>query len=96
MSLYGVNKCLHTLRNDPAALPQFQAACDEFLRRFSLTEEEKAVLKRRDIPTLYRMGAHFQLIQGLASLLKINLSEAYAGVGSRPAPAGRPDPKKRK
>ena len=95
MSLYGVNKCLHTLRNDPAALPQFQAACDEFLRRFPLAAEEAQALKSRDIPALYRMGAHFQLIQGLASLLQINLPEAYARVGERPARQSQPQPEKR-
>jgi len=66
MSVYYVNKVMYMIENDPDFVEKMRSNVDEALKGFRLTDEERAAIKSGEIATLYRMGVHAFLLNGLA------------------------------
>jgi len=58
MSVYQVNKLIHSVIRDQALLETFMSSPDEVLKQFDLTDEEKAAVRALDMQKLYEMGVH--------------------------------------
>lgn len=66
MSLYGVQKVLFRLNNDPDVRKRFAADHATVLAEYPLTQEEKRALAESDVGTLHLMGAHPLLLAPFA------------------------------
>ena len=66
MSVYYVNKVMYMIENDPDFVEKMRSNVDEALKGFRLTDEEQAAIKSGEIATLYHMGVHAFLLNGLA------------------------------
>lgn len=80
MSLYQVNKFIHSVVKDRTLLESFKAEPDTALDKFDLKDEERSALRTLDVKKLSDMGVHpillvwCQLIQGRRELKKIEES----------------------
>jgi hypothetical protein len=66
MSLYGAQKLLFRLNNDPAARGRFAADPDAVLAEYPLTGEERRALAEADVGALHVMGVHPLLLAPFA------------------------------
>jgi len=66
MSLYGVQKVLFRLNNDPDVRKRFAANRDTVLAEYPLTQEERRALAEADVGSLHLMGAHPLLLAPFA------------------------------
>ena len=66
MSLYGVQKLLFQLNNDPAVRQRFEQECDAVLAGYALTDEERRALAQADVGRLHLMGVHPLLLAPFA------------------------------
>ena len=58
MSLYGVQKLLFKLNNDPATRKRYAAERDALFAEYALTDEERRAFVEADVGRLHLMGAH--------------------------------------
>ena len=66
MSLYGVQKVLFRLNNDPAERKRFEQERDALLAEYALTDEERRALAEADVGSLHLMGVHPLLLAPFA------------------------------
>jgi hypothetical protein len=66
MSLYGVQKLLFRLNNEPALRQRFAVERDAVLAEYALTEEERRAIAQADVGRLHLMGAHPLLLAPFA------------------------------
>ena len=66
MSVYGVQKLLFRLNNDPAERRRFARERDVVLAEYPLTQDERRALAESDVGTLHLMGAHPLLLAPFA------------------------------
>jgi hypothetical protein len=66
MSLYGVQKLLFQLNNDPAVRRRFEEERDAVLAEYPLTDEERRALAQADVGQLHLMGVHPLLLAPFA------------------------------
>jgi len=66
MSLYGVQKVLFRLNNDPAVRRRFERERDAVLTEYALTAEERRALAEADVGRLHLMGVHPLLLAPFA------------------------------
>jgi len=66
MSLYGAQKLLFRLNNDPAVRGRFADDPDAVLAEYPLTREERRALAEADVGALHLMGAHPLLLAPFA------------------------------
>jgi hypothetical protein len=66
MSLYGVQKLLFQLNNNPAERRRFAGDRDAVLDGYALTEEERRALAEADVGQLHLMGVHPLLLAPFA------------------------------
>jgi hypothetical protein len=64
MSLYGVDKVLREIIQNPTAREAYGANAETYLEGRELTALERAALIERDFQGLYRLGAHPFLLVG--------------------------------
>lgn len=93
MSLYYVNKVLFRVENDRAFLDAVRADPDAALAAFDLTEAERTALRTGDVGTLFLMGVHPFLLNGLArhQVLGVSRDNYLPRVRAAVAAAGKED-----
>jgi len=77
MSLYEVQRLIHRLNIDPAAVERFRTAPAALLQEYALDDAERAALLAGDVPALWRMGVHPLLLLHYARARRIPMPEVY-------------------
>jgi hypothetical protein len=82
-----LERFLFRIDKDRNLQQRFESDPDGAMRPFSLTNEEAAVLRNRDVAALWRWRVHPLLIRNFAGTFKIDYVAAYrqAGIVSRSA-----------
>ncbi len=69
MSLYQLQKFLYDINRDERMQQEFRGDRGAVLRRYALTDEERAALERGDVGLAYVLGANGQLLMHFAAYL---------------------------
>jgi len=77
MSRYGVDKFLYRIDKDTTMQALLGGADDAVFAGFDLDEEEKRVLREKDVATLYEWGVHSLLIRNFSGACGIQYIDEY-------------------
>lgn len=77
MTRYGLDKFLYCIDKDTTMQAQLNAKNDVVFNGFELSDEERRVLRDKDVATLYEWGVHSLLIRNFSGACGINYIEEY-------------------
>lgn len=77
MSYFTTERALWDITSSPDKIQQFMGDPDAFLARYPLTEEERAMIKEKDVQGLSAMGNSDMLVM----LYWVSVSGGFASLG---------------